>query len=178
MWGVMWRWSEIVILKAASDKIWKEGRAGQGMGRAPRATPRYFLDQVCDDILEIDGLGDTFPHPGDWGTFLRRRAERFEVRANRKQDAIVQLRRAEQWMMRGPQGRGTKAKAKIRNVLDNRERAAAVVAADDGAPNLESRWLTGSKMATGTNNFGKIGLRNVTVLRDDGTPILDQVMCV
>jgi len=142
---------------------------------------RYFLDQVCDQILEIDGLGDTFSHPGGWNVFLQRRAERFETRAAQVNDAKVQLKRAEEWVRRGPQGRGTKNKAQIAGYHDVKDKAQAVIAADDGTPQLDGALGSakiggrGQRTDGSSSNFGKVGLENATVLRENGEAILDQV---
>lgn len=143
---------------------------------------RYFLDEVCDEILEIDGLGEAFMHPGGWNSFLTRRAERFQKRANLVSDAKVQLKRAQEWLDRGPRGRGTKNKAQIAGYYETKQSAEEVIGDDGGAPELGGKWVKTAKIGGGgkrtagsSNNLGKMALRNATVLRPDGVAILDEV---
>jgi len=142
---------------------------------------RYFLDAVCNEILEIDGLGETFTHPGGWDVFLKRRAERFQIRSNAANDAKVQLRRAQEWMNRGPQGRGTKNKNQIKGYFEVKGQAQAIIAADEGTPDFASGSLQSSKVGQGQRTqgslikLGLIALRNATVRRSNGDAILDAV---
>jgi len=142
---------------------------------------RYFLDAVCDQILEIDGMGETFSHPGGWDVFLTRRAERYEQRAGAVNDAKVQLKRAQEWMNRGPQGRGTKNRNQIKGYFEVKDKAQAIIAADDGTPDFGARSAQSSKIGTGQRtsgssvNLGLIALRNATVRRSNGDAILDAV---
>jgi len=130
---------------------------------------RYFLDEVCDEILEIDGLGAVFTHPGGWQTFLKRRSERFAQRASEVDAAKVQMKRAEAWLKRGPQGRGTKNKAQIAGIGEVRERASAVVSANDNAPELARKFAQkpgrgAPRMSVSKSNLGIVGLENATVV--------------
>jgi len=101
---------------------------------------RYFLDEVCDEILEIDGLGSVYSHPGSWQTFLERRGKRFADRASTVDAAKTQLKRAEAWMARGARGRGTKNKAQISGYHTTKDQAEAIISADDGAPELSKNF--------------------------------------
>eukprot|EP00930_Biecheleria_cincta_P097696 TRINITY_DN89399_c0_g1_i1.p1 TRINITY_DN89399_c0_g1~~TRINITY_DN89399_c0_g1_i1.p1 ORF type:complete len:735 (+),score=105.65 TRINITY_DN89399_c0_g1_i1:68-2272(+) len=138
---------------------------------------RYFLDQICNKMLEIDPSGETFEHPGKWEEFLKRRAKRYELKANMVADAKVQLRRAEAWAARGARGRGTKAKARIQMVNDVRDRASAVVASDDGSPDLQNQWISGKalKKSGEFSTVGLVSLRNVTVNVPGRGTVLDKI---
>lgn len=142
---------------------------------------RYFLDEVCDEILEIDGFGATYTHEGGWNDFLAGRAEREMARQQAVEDAKVQLKQAQAWMNRGVRGRGTKNRAQIANYYSTKEKAEAVVKADDGAPKLGSAILKGSVIGTGKAKsdsgsyfLGLMALINATV-EVDGRTILSGI---
>ncbi|MCO5936753.1 ABC-F family ATP-binding cassette domain-containing protein [Mucilaginibacter sp. RB4R14] len=73
---------------------------------------RYFLDNVCNEILEID-RGKIIPYIGNYGYYLEKKAER-----EASDDATFQknsnlLRKELEWMRRQPKARGTKSKSRI-----------------------------------------------------------------
>ena len=74
---------------------------------------RYFLDRVCDRIVELD-RGKLFSTAGGYGEYLEARAERLGAEANAESTRLNLLRRETAWMRRGPPARTTKAKARIR----------------------------------------------------------------
>ena len=73
---------------------------------------RYFLDSVCNRIVEID-KGSIYSYDTNYSGFLERKAAREEsARASeRKRQSI--LRKEIEWMMRGARARSTKQKAHI-----------------------------------------------------------------
>ncbi len=73
---------------------------------------RYFLDRVCNRILELDRQS-IFSVSGDYDTYLRRRAERIEAMDAELARVRNTLRREQDWMSRQPQARGGKAKFRI-----------------------------------------------------------------
>ncbi len=84
---------------------------------------RYFLDRVCNEILELDG-GALYLYKGNYSFFLEKREERLnrmEAEADRARNL---LRTEAEWMRRMPQARATKAKARIDAFYDLKERAA------------------------------------------------------
>lgn len=83
---------------------------------------RYFLDRVCSRILEIDNM-ETFLYNGNYDYFLRRRKERIEAQAADAARARNLLRKEQDWMSRQPQARAGKARYRIEQYYDLRERA-------------------------------------------------------
>lgn len=88
---------------------------------------RYFLDQVCDTIFELDE-GLLYTYEGNYTKYLEKREERIE-QMQQEQATLRNLYRTElEWMRRMPQARGTKAKyrkdafheiqGKLRNISD------------------------------------------------------------
>lgn len=73
---------------------------------------RYFLDKVCNDILEIDN-GQLYHYKGKYDYFVEKKSERLLNEAA-ENDKLRQLFRKElEWVHTSPQARTTKAKARI-----------------------------------------------------------------
>jgi ATP-binding cassette subfamily F protein uup len=73
---------------------------------------RYFLDNVCNEILEID-KGKIIPYVGNYEYYLEKKAERESADEAQFQKNSNLLRKELEWMRRQPQARGTKSKARI-----------------------------------------------------------------
>jgi len=73
---------------------------------------RYFLDNVCNEILEID-RGKIIPYVGNYEYYLEKKAERESADEAAFQKNSNLLRKELEWMRRQPQARGTKSKARI-----------------------------------------------------------------
>lgn len=73
---------------------------------------RYFLDNVCNEILEID-KGKLYPYQGNYAYFLEKKAERESADAATFAKNSNLLKKELEWMRRQPQARGTKSKARI-----------------------------------------------------------------
>ena len=73
---------------------------------------RYFLDSVCNRIVEID-KGNTYSYDTNYCGFLERKAAREDSQraSERKRKSI--LRKEIEWMQRGARARSTKQKAHI-----------------------------------------------------------------
>ena len=73
---------------------------------------RYFLDQVCQEIIELDNAR-LYHYRGNYDYYLRKKAER-EYNEHIEVEKAKSLYRTElEWMRRMPQARGTKAQARI-----------------------------------------------------------------
>lgn len=73
---------------------------------------RYFLDRVCNSIIEIDRQS-IYTYKGNFDYYLRRRAERIEAMAEELARVKNTLRKEQDWMRRQPQARAGKAKYRI-----------------------------------------------------------------
>ena len=73
---------------------------------------RYFLDSVCNRIVEVD-KGQTYSYDTNYSGFLELKAAREESEraSERKRQSI--LRKEIEWMQRGARARSTKQKAHI-----------------------------------------------------------------
>ena len=82
---------------------------------------RYFLDNVCNEILEIE-RGKIIPYVGNYGYYLEKKAERESADEAAFQKNSNLLRKELEWMRRQPQARGTKSKARIDAFYDLEEK--------------------------------------------------------
>ena len=82
---------------------------------------RYFLDNVCNEILEID-RGKMIPYVGNYGYYLEKKAERESADEAQFQKNSNLLKKELEWMRRQPQARGTKSKARIDAFYDLEEK--------------------------------------------------------
>lgn len=81
---------------------------------------RYFLDRVCNQIIEIDDFG-LFSYDGNYSYYLEKREDRIENR-NAVIDKAKNLLRSEQeWMRRMPRARSHKAQYRIDNFYKIKE---------------------------------------------------------
>ena len=75
---------------------------------------RYFLDRVCNHILELED-GKLYHHKGNYSYFLQKRAER-EANFNTEISKAGRLMKKElDWIRKTPQARTTKSKARVDN---------------------------------------------------------------
>ncbi len=85
---------------------------------------RYFLDRVCNKIIEID-MQQIFTYEGNFDLYLRRRAERIEALTGELAKVKNLLRKEQEWMRRQPQARAGKARYRINAFYDLKERSRA-----------------------------------------------------
>jgi ATP-binding cassette subfamily F protein uup len=73
---------------------------------------RYFLENVCDSIIELEG-GVIRRYSGSYADYLEKKATREEVEAVTYDRQNKLLKRELDWVRRSPQARTTKAKARV-----------------------------------------------------------------
>lgn len=83
---------------------------------------RYFLDKVCNKIIEIDDR-TTYTYKGNYDYYLQKRQERREAYDAETAKVKNLLRGELEWMRRQPQARGSKAKYRIDNFHELERRA-------------------------------------------------------
>ncbi|HPT31144.1 MAG TPA: ABC-F family ATP-binding cassette domain-containing protein [Prolixibacteraceae bacterium] len=83
---------------------------------------RYFLDRICDEIIEMDG-DEIFSYKGNYSYFLVKREERLQSAAAAAAKAQNLLRTEIEWMRRMPQARTHKARYRIDAFSGLQERA-------------------------------------------------------
>lgn len=106
---------------------------------------RYFLDRVCNRILEID-MQQAFTYDGNFDNYLRRRGERLEAMAAEQAKLRNTLRRETEWMRRQPQARAGKARYRINAYYDLKERASVNYDDRNINPNEVKSAYIGSKI--------------------------------
>ncbi|MGQ3015645.1 MAG: ABC-F family ATP-binding cassette domain-containing protein, partial [Flavobacteriales bacterium] len=73
---------------------------------------RYFLDDVCNGIIELDD-NNVYYYKGDYAYYLEKRAERRAAQQSEFDSNQNILRRELEWVRRQPKARGTKSKSRL-----------------------------------------------------------------
>jgi ATP-binding cassette subfamily F protein uup len=106
---------------------WLEKYLGQNPATMIIVThDRYFLDSVCNSILELD-RGRIYFHPGSFEAYLQRRAQRLDSMQKEQDRLKTILRRELQWLRQGAKARTGKdsgRKDRIDKMLDARQTVA------------------------------------------------------
>lgn len=117
---------------------------------------RYFLDRVCNKIIEIDRQ-QTFSYDGNYDCYLRRRAERIEAMSAELAKVKNTLRKEQEWMRRQPQARAGKARYRIDAFYDLKERSKVNLKEDNIAiGHIKSSYI-GSKIFEAKNVNKRFG---------------------
>ena len=72
---------------------------------------RYFLDAVCNEIVEIDDE-KVYVYKGDYDYFLEQKSQRLEVQQSELQKDKNIFRKELEWMRKQPKARTTKSKSR------------------------------------------------------------------
>ncbi len=83
---------------------------------------RYFLDRVCDEVIEIDNR-QLFRYQGNYSDFLEKREERLLNDNLNVEKARNLLRKELDWIRRMPKARTTKSKSRIDSFYELKEQA-------------------------------------------------------
>ena len=73
---------------------------------------RYFLDRVCNEILELDH-GKLYRYKGNYSYFLEKKQERITAEQSTISKAKNLFKKELDWMRRQPKARTTKSKSRI-----------------------------------------------------------------
>lgn len=125
---------------------------------------RYFLDRVCNKIIEIDNY-TTYTYQGNYDYYLRRRQERIEALTAEQAKLKNTLRREQEWMRRQPQARAGKAKFRIDAFHDLKDRTNVNLTQRDVNLDVKSSYI-GSKIFEAHNLSKRYGDK---VVLDDFT---------
>lgn len=116
---------------------------------------RYFLDRVCDRIIEID-REQVFYYEGNYDNYLRRRQERIDAMTSELAKVKNTLRREQEWMNRQPQARAGKAKFRIDAFYDLKKRSAIDLRERNVDLDVKSSYI-GSKIFEAVNISKRYG---------------------
>jgi len=83
---------------------------------------RYFLDRICNGIIEIDQQ-QIYKYKGNYEEFLVKKKEREEAEQIEVDKARNLMKKEQEWMRRMPKARGTKAKYRVDAFHDLKEKA-------------------------------------------------------
>ncbi|WP_159017977.1 ABC-F family ATP-binding cassette domain-containing protein [Algibacter sp. L3A6] len=83
---------------------------------------RYFLERVCNEIIELDE-GQIFNYKGTYSYYLEKREARIENDAIETNKAKQLFKKELTWMRRQPKARTTKSKSRINDFADIKHRA-------------------------------------------------------
>ena len=157
--------SDILVLDEPTNHLdsamstWLEEKLRSYRGALVMVThDRYFLDLVCNRIVEVD-KGKLYSYDENYSGFLMRKSEREEsmVASERKRKSI--LRKEIEWMQRGARARSTKQKAHIQ-----RYEAMAAVKAPEFDKNVE--------MSSAISRLGKTTVELENICKSYGEKIL------
>lgn len=157
--------SDILVLDEPTNHLdsamstWLEEKLRSYRGALVMVThDRYFLDLVCNRIVEVD-KGKLYSYDENYSGFLMRKSEREEsmVASERKRKSI--LRKEIEWMQRGARARSTKQKAHIQ-----RYEAMAAVKAPEFDKNVE--------MSSAISRLGKTTVELESICKSYGDKIL------
>lgn len=123
---------------------------------------RYFLDRVCNKIIEID-REQIYTYQGNYDYYLAKRQERQEALTAELAKVRNLLRTELDWMRRQPQARGSKAKYRIDNFHELERRSHVRLGEDSVALNVKSSYI-GNKIFEARGVSKSYG--DKTILRD------------
>ncbi len=126
---------------------------------------RYFLDRVCNKIIEID-MQSIFTYTGNYDYYLKKRQERIEALQGELAKVKNTLRREQEWMSRQPQARAGKARFRINAYYDLKQRASVRYDEKSIDPNNVKSSYIGSKIFEAKNICKRFGDK---VILDDFT---------
>lgn len=83
---------------------------------------RYFLERVCNQIMELD-QGELYTYKGNYSYYLEKREERIQQQETATEKAKQLFKKELGWMRRQPKARTTKSKSRIDDFEDIKKRA-------------------------------------------------------
>lgn len=83
---------------------------------------RYFLERVCNEIVELDE-GVLYSYKGNYSYYLEKRDARLENEASETSKAKQLFKKELDWMRRQPKARTTKSKSRIDDFFEIKDRA-------------------------------------------------------
>ncbi|MFN4080621.1 MAG: ABC-F family ATP-binding cassette domain-containing protein [Saprospiraceae bacterium] len=106
---------------------------------------RYFLENVCDSIIELEG-GQLYRYKGSYSDYLEKKALREEVESTTYERQKKLLKNELEWVRRSPAARTTKAKARVDAYHERKEANDRLKPkSDEMSIRIKETWL-GSKV--------------------------------
>lgn len=101
---------------------------------------RYFLDRVCNEIIEMEN-NQIYRYQGNYSYFVEKRAQRIEMQKASVTKAKNLMRTEIEWMRRMPKARGTKAKYRVDSFQGLKEKASQKINDNSVQLNVKSSRL-------------------------------------
>ncbi|SMC84151.1 ABC-F family ATP-binding cassette domain-containing protein [Cellulophaga tyrosinoxydans] len=83
---------------------------------------RYFLERVCNEIIELDE-GVMYPYKGNYSYYLEKKEARIEQEVTEQHKSKLLFKKELDWMRRQPKARTTKSKSRIDDFYEIKDRA-------------------------------------------------------
>lgn len=83
---------------------------------------RYFLERVCNTIIELD-RGNIYPYKGNYSNYLEKKDARMANESVVLDKTQKLFKKELQWIRRQPKARSTKAKSRVDDFEDIKQRA-------------------------------------------------------
>lgn len=83
---------------------------------------RYFLERVCNEIIELDN-GTLYPYKGNYSYYLEKKEARIEQESVEQHKTELLFKKELTWMRRQPKARTTKSKSRIDDFQTIKEKA-------------------------------------------------------
>lgn len=83
---------------------------------------RYFLERVCNEIIELDN-GKLYPYKGNYSYYLEKKEARIEQEAVEHHKTKLLFKKELSWMRKQPKARTTKSKSRIDDFNKIKEKA-------------------------------------------------------
>lgn len=110
---------------------------------------RYFLERVCNSIVELD-RGQLYKYAGSYSDYLEKRESRLENEAITLDKTKKLFKKELDWVRRMPKARSTKAKARVDNFEEIKEKASKRLQQQDVQIDIKGARL-GSKIVEAHN---------------------------
>ncbi len=120
---------------------------------------RYFLERVCNEIIELDN-GQIYVYRGNYSQFLEKREARLQNDASNLEKTKKLFSKELEWMRRQPQARSTKAKSRIDDFYEIKEKAQVRQQQDTVQINIAASRL-GSKILEAHNISKQFGAKKI-----------------
>ncbi len=83
---------------------------------------RYFLERVCNEILELDE-GNIYKYKGNYSYYLQNKEERLALESTNLSKAKTLFKKELDWMRKQPKARTTKSKSRIDDFFEIKKKA-------------------------------------------------------
>ncbi len=103
---------------------------------------RYFLEVVCDEILELNNK-QLYKYKGNFSYYLEKKSEREDLEQASKDKAQNLMRRELKWIRTQPKARGTKSKYRKEEFVGLKERATVDLTKDQMTLEINMERLGG-----------------------------------